>query len=125
MKIKCGRCGKELIHPDSRNAYYITNADDRRTWGVDTKEKLIKAPLNATRVQAILLQYPKYDTRLDAEEKEERYYRPMKMSEFLKSKEVYPDEQGRREVMVHEEIERPKTLIICKECLNIEDTVIW
>lgn len=107
MKIKCVRCGTEIEKANIDNAKYIINHADKRTWGKDIIETVIPVPLKEERIEAIL--------------KEER----ITMEEFLVSEDIYADEYGRRIITIEEEIEVPKTAIVCLNCLHKDDVVIW
>lgn len=107
MKIRCVRCGKEIESPNANNAKYIINPNDMRTFGRDKVEKIIKAPLSEMRIGELLKQLK------------------IALKDFLKLSEVFPDELGRREVVREVEIERPKTAIVCAECVQEDDEIIW
>ena len=128
--MKCIRCNKELGHANANNAKYIMNPNDRRTFGINKVEKIVKAPLTPSRVQAILeektTQQREYITDKDGKVIQIIEH-PFTMEDFLKSTEIYPDELGRREVVKEIEEEVPKTAIICRSelCQENDDIVIW
>lgn len=107
MKIRCVRCGKEIESPNANNAKYIMNPNDTRTFGKDKVEKIIKAPLSEMRIGEIIKELK------------------IALKDFLKLSEIFPDEYGRREVVREVEIERPKTAIVCIDCLQEDDDIIW
>jgi len=41
MIMNCGRCGKEIDTPNKRNAKYIMNPNDERTFGKTVKNKFV------------------------------------------------------------------------------------
>ena len=128
MKIKCVRCGKEIGSPDANNAKYIINLSDQRTWGKDMKEKIIKAPLSQGRILNILDEKTTAQREYITDEHGEVtkiIEHPFTMDDFLNSTEIYPDEYGRREVTIEEEVERPKTAIVCLNCVQEDDEIIW
>lgn len=107
MKIKCIRCGKEIESPNANNAKYITNINDTRTYGKDKVEQIVKAPLSEMRVSEIIKELK------------------ITLTKFLGLSEIFPDELGRREVVREVEMERPKTAIICLDCVQEDDEIIW
>ena len=126
--IKCIRCGKEIENANAKNAKYIMNANDKRTFGFDKIEKIIKAPLSPGRIQSILNEKTTMQREYISNEKGEVIKiieHPFTMKDFLKSTEIYPDAEARRQITIEEEMERPKTAIVCLGCLEEEDTVIW
>ena len=128
MKIYCVRCGKEIESPNANNAKYIINKTDTRTWGKDIKERIIKVPLSEKRIQDIINEKSVVQREFITDEKGETIKfieHPFTMSDFLKSSEIYPDEYGRREVTIEEEVERPKTAIVCLGCVQEDDETIW
>lgn len=128
MKIKCIRCGKEIGSPNANNAKYVINPNDQRTWGEDMKEKIIKASLSEKRVQDILEEKTTEQREFIVDENgkvTKIIEHPFTMDDFLNSTEIYPDEYGRREVTIKEEIERPKTAIVCLDCVQEDDEIIW
>ena len=128
MEIKCVRCGKGIENANRDNAKYIMNIRDKRTWGVDKKEKIIKVPLTSERIHDILKEKTAMQREFIRDEKGEVIQiieHPFTMNDFLKSTEIYPDAHGRRETTIEEEVEKPKTAIICLKCLEKDDIVIW
>ena len=126
--IKCIRCGKEIENANAKNANYIMNASDERTFGFDKTEKIIKAPLSPGRIQSILNEKTTMQREYISNEKGEVIKiieHPFTMKDFLKSAETYPDAEGRREITIEEEVQKPKTAIVCLDCLEEGDTVIW
>ncbi|GAH20792.1 unnamed protein product, partial [marine sediment metagenome] len=104
---KCVRCGKEIDSLDANSAKHIINPKDKRTHGINKIEKIVKSKLSKNRVTGILKEHK------------------LTMQDFLHSKEIYPDEYGRREIVIEEEIEVSKTAIICLDCVQEDDTIIW
>ncbi len=116
MKIKCVRCGKELDSPNASNAKYILKHNDSKTFGITRIEKTINAPLTKSRVVEIMK-----DKKMIVTEEEYE----SKLADFAKKAEVFSDSKGRREVVIEEEVEVPKTAIICLDCVQEDDTIIW
>lgn len=126
--IKCIRCGKEIENANAKNAKYIMNANDERTWGIDIHEKIVKASLSPGRIQSILNEKTTMQREYISDEKGEvikTIEHPFTMKDFLKSTEIYSDAEGRREITIEEEVQKPKTAIVCLDCLEEGDTVIW
>lgn len=96
-----------MDRPNASNAKYIINPKDKRTHGINKIEKIVKSKLSKNRVTGILKEHK------------------LTMQDFLHSKEIYSDEYGRREIVIEEEIEVPKTAIVCLKCVQEDDKVIW
>ena len=136
MKIKCVRCEKEIENANAENAKYVINTSDVRTFGFTDREKIINAPLSKIRVKDIMMKIEMIENissikhnhaefnQSDINDYINQQYE-FKLSEFDKLEEIFPDEYGRREVIIKEQIEVPKTAIICKDCLQEVDEIIW
>lgn len=116
MIIKCVRCGKEILSPNKTNAYYVIAKDDIRTYGSTIVEKVGLVKLTKSRV-IILMKHlgmikeaSEYDIALPA---------------FSDLAQPFTNEHGISEEVVKEEVFIPKTAIICINCLDKKDIVIW
>lgn len=137
MKIPCIRCGKEIESPNAGNAKYIINPSDTRTYGFNKIEKIINAPLTKTRIIEIMTydlhgietrEQIKETNPAWTEEEVDNYINTQyeaKLAEFSNLTEVFPDSKGRREVVIEEEVEVPKTAIVCLDCVQVDDAIIW
>jgi len=124
MLIPCVRCGKLIESPNAANAKYIMNHSDKRTWG---KDKVGRFRSINPKTGDLNKPHKHFEDAI-TEMKKWRAIRTKKIalekSENIKT-ELEEQQKGEavEEIIVEEE--RPKTAIVCFDCLQSDDTIIW
>lgn len=104
--MKCGRCDKELGAANTHNAYYIRNVNDKRTFGDNEVTEFSLTKVDGT-----------IETSYD--------FKDLKIKEAENIKADIEEKQKIR-ITARTVIRKvPKTLIICKNCKQKKDEIIW
>ena len=147
--MKCGRCGIELIRANKRNAYYVQNANDPKTYRESTVTEYILEKRDGTTAvgnkyinikqledaERIALEKDTSDKKKEISDinKELEVVTLDNKESVLSTKEQKLSEyrtliSDKQKIYIHtrEAIKSvPKTLIICKDCKLDDDMVIW
>jgi len=133
MTIPCIRCGAHLDRPNKKNAKYIINHDDERTYG-DMPSIMYKTQysdicfehesLNAANIAVNKFLDMRREKIKTIQQKIEKEISLKNIVAYKKESEELTNEQIH--VTEHTVMKRvPKTGIVCLKCVQIDDFIIW
>lgn len=135
--MKCGRCAKELGAANIHNAYYITNAADQKTFGaIEVEEyavidengvEILRGPSFSEATSNLKIKVDELDeTKVTKEIAKNHSTDAQEITTLIE--EIDNLIRAKNKVKIIKEVKVklvPKSLIICKDCKEDDDTVIW